>query len=163
MKNLFSIFLIIGAFCQAQIVKGTDISKLSPEDRHERLSSLDPKEKHQLLLKYREDMQVEKLKISAEKEETFRQIYRAYHKELGEIKNGFNPKFDIDNLTEKEALEKLEKSFSIGEKYIECRRKYTKEFLKIISPQQILKMFRIEGMMKEKMMKKHENNKPKED
>lgn len=160
-KILNLLFISIFTLGYSQIFNGKDLSKLSPEERHEILKKLSPEQKRELAWQYRENLLIEQLKINKEKQDSFKKIYRNYQQELRKIKDGFNPKFDAEKLTEKEAEEKLAKSFEVGEKFIHCRKKFAQELRQSLSPQQILRMYQIESEIKDKMMKKHENNKPK--
>lgn len=151
MKKIFAIiFLSIFHLGYSQIFNGKDLSKLSPQ------------EKREIFWQHRENIMIEELKIEKQNLDAFKKIYRNYLVEQRKIKDNFNPKLDIDKLSDAEASERLEKSFQVGQSLLNCRIKYSKELQKVLSQKQILKMFQIEGAMKEKMMKKHENNKPKE-
>lgn len=151
MKKIFAIiFLSIFHLGYSQTINNKEVSKLSPE------------EKRQLIWQQRENMLIEELKIEKQNLDAFKKIYRNYLEEQRKIKNNFNPKLDVDKLSDAEASEKLEKSFQVGQNLLNCRIKYAKELQKVLTPKQILKVFHIESIFKKKMMKKHENNKPKE-
>lgn len=126
------------------------------------MAQLSPEEKRQLIWQHRENMLIHELKIDKKDLETFKKIYRNYLEEQRKIKDDFNPKLDIDKLSDSEASNQLEKSFQVGQKLLNCRIKYAKEFQKTLTSKQVLKVFHIESVFKNKMMKKHENNKPKE-
>lgn len=163
MKNIITLlFISIFSLMQSQIIDGKDFSKLSPEERHQLMKSLSPEKKRELLWKFREDMFIQKLNLEKQHQDTFRTIFVGYQQEQRSIKEGFNPKFNPDKLTDEEALLKIEKSFEVGEKLLNSRRKYAKELQKVLSPQQILKFFQIEGEMRDKMLKKHQINKNKD-
>jgi len=46
----------------------------------------------------------------------------------------------------------LEESFTAGEELLESRRNLARKMQGVMKPQQVLKMFRTEGMIREKML-----------
>ena len=50
----------------------------------------------------------------------------------------------------------IDQSFEVGLQLLNNRKLYTEKFLKILSPQQVLKLFDHEGQMREKMMERRE-------
>lgn len=155
MKKLFSLLvLMLFAFnAEAQIVNGFDLKKVSPEKRKELLSSLTTSEKRALIREYRYGILIGELNIEGvDKQTAFKKIFDEYQMEQRKIKDTFNPSFEAEKLSDDEAVSKLEQSFVVGEKLMESRRKYAKELQKVLSPQQILKLFQNEGALREKMM-----------
>ena len=164
MKQILSVLLMMlfVVAAKAQMINGVDLKKVSPEKRKELISTLTPAEKKALIRDYRYGMLYESLNIDADKQDAFRKIHQEYQAEQRKIKDIFNPAFDPEKLSDEEAKVKLEQSFVVGEKLMESRRKYCKEFQKILTTQQILKLFQNEGAMREKMMEKRPHNPPAE-
>jgi hypothetical protein len=50
----------------------------------------------------------------------------------------------------------IDQSFDLGLQLLNNRKLYTEKFLKILSPQQVLKLFDHEGQIREKMMERRE-------
>ena len=165
MKKILSFLIpIIVVFSiNAQTINGFDLKKVSPEKRKELISTLSPAEKRALITDYRYGILNETLNIEgSEKQASFKKVHQEYLAEQRKIKNAFDPSFDPVKLNDEEAKIKLEQSFVLGEKLMESRRKYSREFLKILSPQQVLKLFQNEGAMREKMMGQRAQNRTSE-
>ena len=157
MKKIITLFAVyvVCFTAHAQIVQGLDIKKLAPEKRKELISSLTTEQKREVIKAYRESILIEDLNIEGEdKQEGFKKIYHDYQTEQRKIKDGFNPNFEIDKLTNEEAKTKLEQSFVTGEKLMNLRRKYAVEFQNVLSAQQILKLFQNEGAIRDKIIGK---------
>ncbi len=150
-------FLIFGAFFNAQEL--TDWRKMKPEQRKDLINNLSPTERVQLLNKFRENMLVDELEISSEKQQEFKDLYQEYQESQKNIKSSFTPKENYSTLSEEEAKKELERSFVVSQQLLDNRKKYCEKFKKVIKPQQILQMFQNEGMMRNKVMdKKREFN-----
>jgi hypothetical protein len=54
----------------------------------------------------------------------------------------------------------IDQSFEVGLQLLNNRKLYTEKFLKILSPQQVLKLFDHEGQIREKMMERREKMGP---
>lgn len=157
MKKILTLLAIyvVTATANAQIVQGLDIKNVAPEKRKELINSLTSEQKREIVKTYRENILIDDLKIQGEdKQEEFKKIYHNYQTEQRKIKDGFNPNFDMDKLSNEEAATKLEQSFVTGEKLMNLRRKFAVEFQKVLTPQQILKMFQNEGAMRDKIIGK---------
>ena len=57
-----------------------------------------------------------------------------------------------ENLSDAEAKKMLNQSFDLGQQLLNNRKVYADKFLKILTPQQVLKLFNQEGRMREKFM-----------
>ena len=66
----------------------------------------------------------------------------------------------ILNISLKEAKQMIDQSFEVGLQLLNNRKLYTEKFLKILSPQQVLKLFDHEGQIREKMMERREKMGP---
>ena len=64
----------------------------------------------------------------------------------------------LANLSDEEATRRLNQSFDVGQQLLNNRRTYADKFLKILTPQQVLKLFQTEGKMREKLLDKKNSN-----
>lgn len=85
------------------------------------------------------------LNLSEEKKEIFHSIYQNYRAEHYRIKKSFKPSIDVWKLSSAEAEKEIEKGFLVGQELLDNRKKFAKEAGKILSPQQILRIFHLEG------------------
>ena len=128
---------------------------LNAQKTDKRSHNQDPKERKEELWKYREQLLIDELGIAPDKQDAFKQIHKQYHEENRRIKKTFNPVFDVHKLSDAEAQAKIEQGFIVGEQLIANRRKFAKEMQAILSPQQILKLFQVEGIIKKKVRTRH--------
>ena len=110
-------------------------------------------QKKEAIRKLREDNLVKEIRIDPSKEDAFRLVFRDYLKGAKAVKNQFKKQGSYDEMSEKEAREQLENSFVIGQQLLELRKKYTQEFLKILTSNQVLKVFHSEMKMRESIEK----------
>lgn len=154
MKNLlFSI--IITAFTLTTVnaqQRGFGWRGATSEQRRELISKLSPEEKMNMVKQLHENMMVENLSIPEEKQEDFKKLFNEYQSAQREIKSQFKNDFDPDQLSDEEAKQKLEQSFNVGQQLLDNRKQYARKMQNILKPQQVLKMFQSEGMMRNKMM-----------
>lgn len=152
MRELCIVVLLVfaSAGMHAQVIQR--LQQAAPEQRKELIKNLSPEERKALIKQLRENAVIEDLAIEEKNKEEFKKIYSEYLASQRQIKNRFNTDFDPEKLGDDEAKTKLEESFDLGEKLIENRRRYAEKMNAVMKPQQMLKMFRNEGMMKEKAM-----------
>lgn len=100
----------------------------------------------------RADMMVQSLKVSPKEEAEFRRIYSEYHDSQRKIKSRFSSDFNPEKLSDAEALQKLNESFEVGEALLNNRRAYSQKMQSVLSPQQVLKLFSTEGMVRQKII-----------
>jgi uncharacterized protein YdcH (DUF465 family) len=158
MKKLIATFLVIASsqfvFAQHQSL---DWSNMKPEKRKEVIQKMGPAERISLLKEFREKMMISELNISPSNEAEFMKVYSEYHEKQNEIKSKFQGNTDYDNMSEEEATNQLHQSFDVGQQLLDNRKIYAQKFTKIISAQQVLKMYQTEGKMRNKILdKKHD-------
>mgnify|MGYP000635553536 CR=1 FL=1 len=139
----------------------SDWRNMNPDERKELINKMSPDEKVNLLKQFRENLLVDDLDVPENNQEEFRQLYNEYQESQKAIKSRFQISKDYDHLSDAEANAQLMQSFEVGQLLLDNRRKYAEKFQKFLKPQQILKMFQNEGMMRDKMMTKRmqdENN-----
>ena len=129
-----------------------DWKNMSPEQRKKTINSMSPTERMALLKEFRENMMVEELRVPADKQEEFKNLYSEYQEKHKEIKSKFSQINDYDNLSDDEAKKQLDQSFDIGQQFLNNRKEYCEKFMKVIKPQQVLKMFDTEGSMRNKII-----------
>ena len=154
MKKITQIITIL-ALLATGVFKAQEIkewSKLKPEQRKDLINKMTPEERMNLLKNFRENMVVEELDIPEDKQEEFRTLYNEYQESQKEIKSRFVPKENYQNMSDKDAKKELEKSFEVGQQLLENRRKYSERFQRLMKPQQVLRLFQNEGMMRNKVM-----------
>jgi hypothetical protein len=135
---------VFGVFFGQQ-ADSQSFNKMTSEQRKETLAKLKtPDEKRAFMRQFQEDELVRKLNINEEKEKQFRPLFLSYMQSQREIKNQFNKKVDFESLTDQEAKTELDNSFVVGQKLLENRKKYAQDFLKILSPKQVLQLFHSE-------------------
>ena len=151
-KIIIGFLLTFGAFAWSQAQIGLDWTKMSLEQRKETIRQMPPESRKQLLMKMRQDLVTSNLKIDDQDKEEFSKMYEDYEKEQRRIKAEFNSDFDPESLSDEEAVNKLHKSFDVGQRLLDNRRKYAEKLQRIMPPQQVLKLYQNEGAMRDKML-----------
>jgi Spy/CpxP family protein refolding chaperone len=127
---------------------------MSPDQRKEYIKNMSPEQRHKLMEDAAAMMAIKNLKIPAEKQETFKKLLTEYSLSQKTIKDKFKPNFSEENLSDAEARKMLDKSFDLGQELLNNRKVYAEKFLKILTPQQVLKLFNQEGKLREKFMER---------
>lgn len=148
--SLLAIFSI--GLLSAQDKLTQDFAGKSAQERKDMISKLSPEKRRELYRKFREDVLIDELKVKKEQQEDFKRVYSEYQESQRRIKDRFDNGYDPDALSDAEAKAKLEESFDYGQKLIENRREYSNKMQRVIRPQQVIKMFRVEGQMRDRMM-----------
>ena len=166
MKKLlltFSIALSVFLFAQKQ----PDFKSMSKEQRKEYIKKLSPEERKKLLgelsVELRKRLILTELNlndISEENKDAFLKIFDEYLESQKTIKNKFRADFSQENLSDAEAKKMLNQSFDLGQQLLNNRKVYADKFLKILTPQQVLKLFNQEGRMREKFMERRQKMGP---
>lgn len=151
---LFSV-LFFGVFGLAQ----KNEKDLKKEEAKEMLKNMSPDERMKFFHKVKIERVIKELNIPAENQEELRQLFREYSDSKRAIIGRFNPNENIEQLSDKEARKKISEDLEIMQKVLDNRKKYTEKFLKKLTPQQVLKIFKIEHQMKEEFDKKHHHKK----
>lgn len=155
MKRIIFGFLLLACFITIQ-AQQEEKDMLSPKAQNI--------EKFKLA---KEDMIVKELGLTEKQETEFRALYKEYDRDEVALMKSFRGgmgKPTENNLTDQQAKEKIYESFVIGQKLLDNKKMYAEKFLKIISPNQLLKMFQTERMihhkLREKEMGRKESPKP---
>lgn len=102
----------------------------------------------------KENIVIDDLDIPKGKQDEFKSLYAEYQNNQKQIKEKFHIDKNLDNLSDNEAMERLNQSFEVGQQLLNNRRTYADKFLKILTPQQVLTLFQTEGKMRDKMLDK---------
>ena len=60
-------------------------------------------------------------------------------------------------MTDEDAIKELNNSFDVGQQLLDNRKDYAQKFMKVISPQQVLRMYQTEGKMRNKILDKKQD------
>ena len=162
MKKLTYLFALLLAFsfAKAQETPKSDFRTMSPEQRRELIRKMTPEQRHQLMEDAAVIMAIKKLQVPAEKQDAFKKLLIEYNQSQKNIKNKFKEDFSKENISDAEAKNLLTQSFQLGQELLDNRKIYADKFLKILTPQQVLKLFSHEGKMRENFMERREKMEP---
>lgn len=130
---------------------------MKPEQRKEVIQKMNPEERMSLLKEFREKMIIAELAVPENNQPEFKNLYSEYQTRQNEIKSKFTANEDYDNMTDEEATKQLNQSFEVGQQLLDNRKNYAQKFMKVISPQQVLKMYQTEGKMRNKILDKKQD------
>lgn len=134
-----------------------DWKSMKPEQRKEVIQKMNPNERKALLKEFREKMIVSELGVSQNSQPEFLNLYTEYQNKQNEIKSKFSANENYDTMSDEEATKQLNQSFEVGQQLLDNRKNYAQKFIKVISPQQVLKMYQTEGRMRNKILDKKED------
>lgn len=162
MKKLTYLFALLLAFsfAKAQETPKPDFRTMSPEQRRELIRKMTPEQRHQLMEDAAVIMAIKKLQVPAEKQDAFKKLLIEYNQSQKNIKNKFKEDFSKENISDAEAKNLLTQSFQLGQELLDNRKIYADKFLKILTPQQVLKLFSHEGKMRENFMERRQKMEP---
>ena len=162
MKNLtyIFVFLLSFVFTNAQETPKPDLKNVTPEQRREIIKKMSPEQRQKLMEDATIIMAIRKLTIPPEKQDAFKKLLIEYNQSQKNIKNKFKEDFSKENISDAEAKNLLTQSFQLGQELLDNRKIYADKFLKILTPQQVLKLFNHEGKMREKFMERREKMDP---
>ena len=158
MKKLAAVLTLILAvqFSFAQQF-GYDWKSMKPEKRKEVIQNMKPEERVALLKEFREKMIIAELAVPENTQPEFKNLYSEYQEKQNEIKAKFVPTQDCEKMTDEDAIKELNNSFDVGQKLLDNRKDYAQKFMKVISPQQVLRMYQTEGKMRNKILDKKQD------
>ena len=158
MKKLAAVLTLILAvqFTFAQQF-GYDWKSMKPEKRKEVIQNMKPEERVALLKEFREKMIIAELAVPENTQPEFKNLYSEYQEKQNEIKAKFVPTQDCEKMTDEDAIKELNNSFDVGQQLLDNRKDYAQKFMKVISPQQVLRMYQTEGKMRNKILDKKQD------
>lgn len=139
---------------QTNIPRTSEWRTMNIREKREVVNSMSTKERSAFLQKMKENIVIDDIDISADKHDEFKALYAEYQNNQKQIKEKFVVENNIENLSDEEATKRLNQSFEVGQQLLNNRRTYADKFLKILTPQQVLKLFQTEGKMREKVLDK---------
>lgn len=105
---------------------------------------------------------LEELKIPEKDREETRKLFEQYFQQKNELVKSFKKdKKKLEELTNEEALQKINTSFEMAQKMLDFRKEYAEIFLKKFTPQEVIKIHQIEKKMFDFVIKKHQEKKEK--
>ena len=143
---------------QTNIPRTSEWRTMNNQEKREVVNNMSTKERSLFLQKMKENIVIDDIDISADKQDEFKALYAEYQANQKQIKEKFLVENNIANLSDEEATRRLNQSFDIGQQLLNNRRTYADKFLKILTPQQVLKLFQTEGKMREKLLDKKNGN-----
>lgn len=152
MKKLTYIIVFFISFVFTNAQEKPNFRDMSPQQRREYIKSMSPEQRHKLMEDAAAMIAIKNLKIPAEKQEAFKKLFTEYIQSQKTIKDKFKPDFSKEDLSDAEAKRMLNQSFDLGQQLLNNRKVYAEKFLKILTPQQVLKLFNQEGKLREKFM-----------
>jgi hypothetical protein len=139
---------------QTTIPRTSEWRTMNTQEKKDVVNSMSVKERSAFLQKMKENIVIDDIDISADKQDEFKALFAEYQTNQKQIKEKFLVENNIGNLSDEEATRKLNQSFDVGQQLLNNRRAYADKFLKFLTPQQVLKLFQTEGKMREKVLDK---------
>jgi hypothetical protein len=136
---------------------GYDWKSMKPEQRKQVIQKMKPEERIALLKEFREKMIISELAIPENDQPAFTSLYSEYQNRQKEIKSKFTHRDDYEKMSDQEATNQLSRSFDVGQELLDIRKNYAQKFMKVISPQQVLRMYQTEGKMRSKILDKKQD------
>ncbi len=124
------------------------------KERKQAISNMSVKDRTVFLQNMKENIMIDDLDISKEKQDEFKTLYAEYQSNQKQIKEKFQIDKNLDNLSDDEATKRLNQSFEVGQQLLNNRKSYADKFLKILTPKQVLTLFQTEGRLRDKMLDK---------
>lgn len=143
---------------QTNIPRTSEWRTMNTQEKRDVVNNMSTKERSMFLQKMKENIVIDDIDISADKQDEFKALYAEYQTNQKQIKEKFLVENNIGNLSDEEATRRLNQSFDVGQQLLNNRRTYADKFLKILTPQQVLKLFQTEGKMREKLLDKKNSN-----
>lgn len=98
------------------------------------------------------------LDLTPEESEAFWPIYNEYSEKMEAIRKNrmqmMSGQVSIDQLSEEEAKELMEKRFADREKELKLEREYHAKFLSVLPPQKVAKLYKAEHDFKRELLRK---------
>ena len=143
-----------GSSQRQTIPRTSEWKSMNMQEKKEAVSSMSVKDRGVFLQNMKENIVIDDLDISKEKQNEFKTLYAEYQNNQKQIKEKFHVDKNLDNLSDEDATNRLNQSFEVGQQLLNNRRTYADKFLKILTPQQVLTLFQTEGKMRDKVLDK---------
>lgn len=139
---------------QTSIPRASEWKTMNIDEKRTAVSNMSVKERSAFLQKMKENIAIDDLDIPTDKQEEFKSLFAEYQSNQKQIKEKFHSDKNFDKLSDEEATNRLNQSFDVGQQLLNNRKSYADKFLKILTPQQVLKLFQNEGKMRDKILDK---------
>lgn len=139
---------------QTMLPQSTEWRTMSLQEKRDAVSNMSPKDRSVFLQQMKENIVMDDLDIPSDKENEFKNLYSEYQNSQRQIKEKFIVDRNLENLSDEEATRRLNQSFEVGQQLLDNRKNYAEKFLKILKPQQVLKLFQTEGKVRDKVLDK---------
>ncbi len=139
---------------QQSIPRTSEWKSMNMQEKKEAVSNMSVKDRTVFLQNMKQNIVIDDLDISKDKQDEFKSLYAEYQNNQKQIKEKFYVDKNLDNLSDEEATKRLNQSFEVGQQLLNNRKTYADKFLKILTPQQVLTLFQTEGKMRDKMLDK---------
>lgn len=103
----------------------------------------------------------DKMGLTTEQSQRFWPLYNEYESKRRDLVRAYRSGYreDVDQLTEQEAKARMDGMFTLREKELELEREYVARYQRVISSNQIIKLYRSEREFTKLLLKKLEANK----
>lgn len=139
---------------QQSIPRVSEWKTMNIDEKRTAVSNMSVKERSAFLQKMKENITIDDLEIPADKQDEFKTLFAEYQSNQKQIKEKFHSDKNFEKLSDDEAINRLNQSFDVGQQLLNNRKTYADKFLKVLTPQQVLKLFQNEGKMREKILDK---------
>lgn len=139
---------------QQNIPSSADWQNMDMNEKRQAVSNMSVRERSAFLQNMKANIVVGDISVPADKQDSFKSLYAEYQNNQKQIKEKFHPDKNFDQLSDEDATARLNQSFDVGQQLLNNRKAYADKFLKILTPQQVLKLFQTEGKMRDKMLDK---------
>lgn len=136
------------------IPRASEWRTMNMDEKRSAVSNMSVKERSVFLQKMKENIAIDDLGIPEEKQDEFKSLFAEYQSNQKQIKEKFHSDKNFEKLSDEEATNRLNQSFDVGQQLLNNRKIYAEKFLKILTPQQVLKLFQNEGKMRDKILDK---------
>lgn len=136
------------------IPRASEWRTMNMDEKRSAVSNMSVKERSVFLQKMKENIAIDDLGIPEEKQDEFKSLFAEYQSNQKQIKEKFHSDKNFEKLSDEEATNRLNQSFDVGQQLLNNRKIYADKFLKILTPQQVLKLFQNEGKMRDKILDK---------
>ncbi|MBF8962754.1 hypothetical protein I0P70_05815 [Pontibacter sp. FD36] len=102
----------------------------------------------------------DKMELTAEQSQKFWPLYNEYETKRRELVRSYRSGYreDVDQLSDQEAKARLDGMFSTRERELELEKEYVARYQRVISSNQIIKLYRSEREFTKLLLKKLEAN-----
>jgi len=148
-KPVFIFFLVMGlaytGFAQRANLRQQSFNRVSPVN--DNASNTDQTVK---LRKIKEQYFVRELGLSSAQESKFLKVYRAWQNDMAEIRR---LKRLNNSSSQSNGSAQLEKDLAYDRQLIDAKEHFQNEFLKILSPEKLSKLYKLEQAFKDEIFK----------